>query len=132
MIEDVIDFYLTFDRYQGTSRRVLYYHLEPSISLNQYKVFKDKEIIGFMNWGYLNEVMKMKFLHHGIIDYSNWKCGANLCFADFLCRKNIRDMIKWAKKHFGKELGYDKEVVWLRMEETINKTMRINNNVKRS
>lgn len=132
MIEDVIDFYLTFDRYKDTSRRVLYHHLEPSISLNQYKVFKDKEIIGFMNWGLLNDVMKFKFLHHGIIDYSNWKCGDNLCFADFLCRKNIRDMINWAKNHFWNELGYDKEVVWLRMEETINKTMRISNNVKRS
>lgn len=131
MIEELIDFYRSFDRYKYSSRELIYFHLEPSISLNQYKVFRDKEITGFINWAYLNDVTKFKFLNHGIIDYGNWKCGDNLCFADLVCRKNIRDMIKWAKDYFGKQLGYDKEVVWLRMEETINKTMRINNNVKR-
>ena len=130
MIEDVVDFYLTFDRYKDTSKDVLRFHLEPSISLNQYKIFKDQEIVGFMNWAYLNDITKFKFLNHGIIDYSNWKCGDNLCFADILCRKNIRSMINWAKNYFGKELGYDKEVVWLRMDNNIRKTMRINNNVK--
>lgn len=130
MIEDVVDFYLTFDRYKDTSKDVLRFHLEPSISLNQYKIFKDQEIVGFMNWAYLNDITKFKFVNHGIIDYSNWKCGDNLCFADILCRKNIRSMINWAKNYFGKELGYDKEVVWLRMDNNIRKTMRINNNVK--
>lgn len=130
MVDDIIDFYLSFERYEKSSRRLLAFHLEPSLSLKQYKVFGNNKITGFLNWAYLNDITKMKFLNHGIIDYSNWKCGDNLCFADILCKQNIKDMINWAKDYFGKQLQYDKEVVWLRMDNKINKTMRINNNVK--
>jgi len=36
-------------------------------------------------------------------------------------------MINWAKKHFGTEMQYDKEVVWIRINKDIEKVMRINN-----
>lgn len=127
MINDIIDFFQSFDRYKDTPRNVLNFHLEPSLSLNQYKIFGDNEITGFLNWAYLNDVMKFKFTQFGIIDYGNWKCGDNLCFVHLVCRKDLRDMIKWAKKHFGTDMQYDKEVVWIRLNKDIEKIMRINN-----
>jgi len=131
LIDDIIKFYQSFDEYKQASPQLLHYHLEPSISLNQYKIFGDEEITGFINWAYLNDVMKMKVMHHGIIDYGNWKCGTNLVFGDLLCRKNLRDMIKWAKKYFGSELGYDKEVIWIKTFKN-NRIVRVNKNVKYS
>ena len=108
----------------------LYYHIIPSIQLNQFKIFEDEDgVYGFVNWAYLNDSTKTKLINHGIIDFSNWNSGNNLCFADLLCRKNIRDMINWCKEHFGKQLGYDKEVVWVKTFKR-NRTIRVNNNVK--
>jgi len=127
LIDEVIRFFQSFDRYKDTSTELLNFKLEPSISLNQYKIFGHQEITGFMNWAYLNDVMKLKFINHGIIDYGNWKSGDNLCFVHLLCRKDLRDMINWAKKHFGTEMQYDKEVVWIRINKDIEKVMRINN-----
>ena len=129
LIEEVIDFYKTFDEYKDSLDQEIYQHLEPSFKLNQYKIFRDNQITGFVNWAYLNDLTKTKLINHGIIDYSNWNCGNNLCFADLLCRKNIRDMINWCKEHFGKQLGYDKEVVWVKTFKG-NRTIRVNNNVK--
>ena len=127
MIDEVIRFFQSFDRYKDSSTELLNFNLEPSISLNQYKIFGHQEITGFMNWAYLSDVMKLKFINHGIIDYGNWKSGDNLCFVHLLCRKDLRDMINWAKKHFGTEMQYDKEVVWIRINKDIEKVMRINN-----
>lgn len=127
MIDEVIEFFQSFERYQDKSKELLNFHLEPSFSLNQYKIFKDKEITGFLNWAYLDDVCKFKFVHHGIIDYGNWKSGDNLCFIHLVCRKNLKDMINWAKKHFGTDMQYNKEVVWLRINKDIDKVMRINN-----
>ncbi len=127
MIDEVVKFFQTFDRFKDNSSELLTFNLEPSISLNQYKIFGDQEITGFLNWAYLNNITKDKFINHGIVDYGNWKCGDNLCFIHLVCRKNLRDMIKWAKKHFGTDMQYDKEVVWIRINKDIEKVMRINN-----
>jgi hypothetical protein len=36
-------------------------------------------------------------------------------------------MIKWAKKHFGSDMQYDKQVAWIRINKDITKVMRITN-----
>lgn len=127
MINEVIDFFQSFHKYQDTSKEDLQYHLEPSFAFNQYKIFGDKEITGFLNWAYLNDMMKTKFINFGIIDYGNWRCGDNLCFVHLVCRKDLRDMINWAKKHFWLDMQYDKEVSWIRISKQIDKRMKVNN-----
>lgn len=127
MIDEVINFFQSFNKYKNTSKEDLKFHLEPSFTFNQYKIFGDQEITGFLNWAYLNDLMKFKFLNHGIIDYGNWKCGDNLCFVHLVCRKDLKDMINWAKNHFGTEMQYDKEVVWLRIGDKIDKRMKVYN-----
>lgn len=127
MIDDIIEFFQTFDRYKRNSKELLKYVLEPSLSLEQYKVFGDNKITGFLNWAYLNDAMKFRFTKFGIIDYGNWKCGDNLCFVHLVCSQDLRDIINWAKKHFGTDMQYDKEVSWIRVNEEIKKTMRITN-----
>lgn len=101
--------------------------LEPCIALDQYKTFGQNKLTGFINWAYLSEPMKFKFTKFGIIDNCNWKSGDNLCFVHLVCNSNLRDIINWAKKHFGTDMKYDKEVSWIRINEEIKKTMRITN-----
>ena len=87
MIEEVINFYKTFDEYKDNPDQEIYQHLLPSFQLNQYKIFRKKNIFGFVNWAYLNDSTKTKLINHGIIDFSNWNSGSNLCFADYFVEK---------------------------------------------
>jgi len=121
---EVIEFLKKFKEYYQYSNQDLKHHLHPSFTLNQYKIFKDKEITGFVNWAFLNDITKNKFLHHGVIDYGNWNCGDNLCVANFVCSKNIKDMVNWCKD-FARNIKYDKEIVWVKAFRN-NRIIRVN------
>jgi hemolysin-activating ACP:hemolysin acyltransferase len=121
---EVIEFLKKFKEYQEHSNQDLKEHLQPSFNLNQYKIFKDKEIIGFINWAFLNDIQKTKFINHAIIDQTNWNCGNNLCVANFVCSKNINDMVNWCKD-FARNIKYDKEIVWVKAFRN-NRIIRVN------
>ena len=124
MIE-IINFLKKFKEYQEYSEENLKAHIQPSYELNQYKVFKDDEITGFVNWAFLNEIQKTKFINHAIIDQTNWKCGDNLCLANFVSSKNILDMVNWCKRYFFKELKYD-NAIWIKAFRN-NRVMKVSN-----
>jgi len=126
---ELISFFKKFEQYKNYTDQNIQDHLKASLQLNQYKIFKDTEIIGFVNWAFLNDICKEKFVHHAIIDETNWNCGNNLCFANFVCSKNIRDMINWCKEYFGKELKYD-NAVWIKAFKN-NRIMRVKNKWQR-
>lgn len=123
MIE-IINFLKKFKEYQEYSEENLKAHIQPSYELNQYKIFKDDKITGFLNWAFLNEAQKTKFINHAIIDQTNWNCGDNLCVANFVCSKNIKDMVNWCKD-FAKNIKYDKEIVWVKAFRN-NRIIRVN------
>lgn len=127
MINNIIKFFKSFNRYENNTEEEILNYINPSIELNQYKIFKDKEITGFLSWAFLDDKCKNKFVNHGIITATAWNSGDNLCFVHLVCKKNIKNIINWAKKHFGTDMKYNKEVVWLRISDDINKIMRINN-----
>tara|TARA_Y100001973_G_scaffold84181_1_gene125065 strand:+ start:695 stop:1084 length:390 start_codon:yes stop_codon:yes gene_type:complete len=129
LIEELILFLRKFKQYQEYPTNILKEHLKPSLELNQFKIFFDEEIYGFINWAYLNETQKQKFLYHAIIDVSNWNCGNNLCFANFASSKNIKEMINWCKEYFGKHLKYD-NAVWVKAYKN-NRIMRVSNKWQR-
>jgi len=124
LIDEVIDFFQLFKEYKHYTKDEIHYHLKPSFSLNQYKIFKDDKIYGFVNWAFLNEVQKTKFMNHAIIDQTNWNCGNNLCVANFVCSKNIKDMVNWCKD-FARNIKYDKEIVWVKAFRN-NRIIKVN------
>lgn len=131
LIEELLPFFKKFIPYQKYTDDEIIDHIRPSYNLNQYKLFSDQEeIIGFVNWAWLNEECKIKFINHAIIDPSNWKSGENLCFANFVCSKNIYNMINWCKEHFARKLNYDKEVIWVKAYRN-NRVMRVTNKWQR-
>lgn len=129
MIDEIVSFCKNFKQYEEYPNDLIKDHLKPSIQLNQFKVFYDGQIYGFINWAFLNDIQKNKFINHAIIDQSNWKCGDNLCIANFVSSKNIREMVNWCKSYFGGELKYD-NAIWIKAFRN-NKVMRISNKWQR-
>ena len=54
-INKIINLYYLFPKYKNNTYQELFYHILPSLKLNQYKLFEDKDgVFGFVNWAYLN------------------------------------------------------------------------------
>jgi len=129
LIEEIIAFCHKFKQYQEYPKELLSEHIKPSIELNQFKIFYDTEIYGFINWAFLNDIQKNKFINHAMIDQTNWKCGNNLCFANFVSSKNVRYMVNWCKDYFGGELKYD-NAIWIKAFRN-NRIMKVSNKWQR-
>ena len=115
-MEEVINFYKSFNRYKNNTYEELQQHIEQSINLNQYKIFKDETIYGFVNWAYVDKKTENNFLKTGILD--NFNCGDLMIHIDFLANKNIRKIYKWSKNNLAKIIGLGNSTNWIRLNET--------------
>ena len=57
-IDEIIFFYKSFNKYKNYNYNELYNFLYPSYQFKQFKIFKNKEIYGFVNWAFVNENAK--------------------------------------------------------------------------
>jgi len=114
--DEIINFYKLFNRYKNNTYEELYYHIEQSINFNQYKIFKDKEIYGFVNWAMVNKKTEDYFLKTG--EVLDWHCGDLMIHIDFLANKNIRKIYKWSKNNLAKIIGLGNSTNWIRLNET--------------
>ena len=114
--DEIINFYKSFNRYKNNTYEELYYHIEQSINFNQYKIFKDKEIYGFVNWAMVNKKTEDYFLKTG--EVLDWHCGDLMIHVDFLANKNIRKIYKWSKNNLAKIIGLGNSTNWIRLNET--------------
>ena len=65
---DVIDFYLQFDRFNHLTYVDLWQHIHPSIKNEQFKVFQTNgEIWGFANWAFMSNDVLKRFISTGKI-----------------------------------------------------------------
>jgi len=121
-MEEVINFYKSFNRYKNNTYEELKQHIEPSINLNQYKIFKDENIYGFVNWAYVDQQTENNFLKTGIID--NFNCGDIMLHIDFIATKNVRKIMSWLKNNSANTLGLNKVIHWARLNHN-NKVRKI-------
>ena len=121
-MEEIINFYQSFNRYKNNTYEELQQHIEPSIKLNQYKVFKDETIYAFVNWAYVDQETEDNFLKTGIID--NFNCGNIMLHIDFIATKNIRKIMSWLKNNATKIHGANKKFKWIRLNNN-NKVKKI-------
>ena len=120
--DNVISLYHNFNKYKKNTYSELYYHILPSINLNQYKIFKDKGVYGFTNWAFVNQQTENNFLNTGRID--NWNCGDIMLHIDFIATKNVKEIMSWLKNHSAKVLGLNKKIHWVRLDND-NKVRKI-------
>ena len=126
MINEIIKFYQSFNRYKDNTQEEIYQHLIQCVNNNQYKLFKDNGIYGFANWAFVNKQTEEYFLKTGIIE--NWNCGNIMLHIDFIATKNIRQIMSWLKNNSAKTLGLNKTIHWARLDNDnkIRKIMKQN------
>jgi len=126
-MQDVINLFNKFDRYKG---KQLNNYLEPSIKLNQYKKFYDNnELVGFVNWAYIHDLVEKRFKQTGKIKSNEWNSGSNLWLIEIVSVKNTFKMMRWVYNYFRKQLKVDHSINWLRVDSDI---YRVGQKFKRS
>ena len=126
-MQDVINLFNNFDRYKG---KQLNNYLEPSIKLNQYKKFYDNnELVGFVNWAYIHDLVEKRFKQTGKIKSNEWNSGNNLWLIEIVSVKNTFKMMRWVYHYFRKQLKVDHSINWLRVDSDI---YRVGQKFKRS
>ena len=99
--DEIINLYYKHDKYKKYTYPELYYHILPSINLNQYKIFKDdKGVFGFVNWAFLNDANQDSYSKEGKIYKSEWKSGVNLWLYDIIIIRKSKEVMSWVYNYF--------------------------------
>ncbi len=115
VIDDVIDFYTKFDRYNHLTYVDLYQHISPSIRNDQHKIFQTNgEIWGFANWAYVSPSVLEKFCRRGILHTLDWNSGIQPLYVDFVASRNANYVMKWLKNYTVTSYGVNAPLYWAR------------------
>ena len=129
---EVISLYYNFDKYKKNTYPELYYHILPSINLNQYKIFKDdKGIFGFVNWAYLNKDVEKAYVTSSKIYKNEWKSGVNLWLYDIVILRKSNEVMSWVYNYFKKLLKTNESISWLRLNKQ-DQVYRVSKKYKRN
>ena len=129
--DEVINLYYNFDKYKKNTYPELYYHILPSINLNQYKIFKDdKGIFGFVNWAYLNKDVEKAYVTSSKIYKNEWKSGVNLWLYDIVILRKSNEVMSWVYNYFKKLLKTNESISWLRLNKQ-DQVYRVSKKYKR-
>ncbi len=129
--DEVINLYYHFDKYKKNTYPELYYHILPSINLNQYKIFKDeKGIFGFVNWAYLNKDVEKAYITSSKIYKNEWKSGVNLWLYDIVILRKSNEVMSWVYNYFKKLLKTNESISWLRLNKQ-DQVYRVSKKYKR-
>tara|TARA_B100000900_G_scaffold400579_1_gene404377 strand:+ start:107 stop:520 length:414 start_codon:yes stop_codon:yes gene_type:complete len=129
--DEIINLYYKFDKYKKNTYPELYYHILPSINLNQYKVFKDEQgIFGFVNWAYLSEQIEKDYIRTSKIYKSEWKSGDYLWLYDIVIIRKSKEVMSWVYNYFKKLLKTNESISWLRLDKN-EKVYRVAKKYKR-
>ena len=128
---EVIGLYYNFDKYKKNTYDELYFHILPSINLNQYKIFKDEQgIYGFVNWAYLSKEIENDYIRTGKIYEDEWKSGNFLWLYDIIIIRNSKKVMSWVYNYFKKLLKINESISWLRIDEN-NQIYRVGKKIKK-
>lgn len=113
-MEEIINLYKSFNKYQNNTYEELQQHIEPSIKLNQYKIFKqNNKVISFSNWAFLNKASENQFLKTKEFENYMWNSGNIVWINDVLSLGKGTEMANWLRKKF-------KKFMWLRSDNNWN------------
>ena len=128
---EIINLYYKHDKYKKFTYPELYYHILPSINLNQYKIFKDdKGVFGFVNWAFINDANQDSYTKEGKIYKSEWKSGVNLWLYDIIIIRKSKEVMSWVYNYFKKFLKINESISWLRLDKN-EKVYRVSKKYKR-
>ena len=130
-INKIINLYYLFPKYKNNTYQELFYHILPSLKLNQYKLFEDKDgVFGFVNWAYLNNEIEKEYIKNSKIYKNEWKSGVNLWLYDIVIIRKSKEVMSWVYNYFKKLLKTNESISWLRLDED-DKVYRVAKKYKR-
>ena len=130
-INKIINLYYLFPKYQNNTYQELFYHILPSLKLNQYKLFEDKDgVFGFVNWAYLNKDIEKEYIKNSKIYKNEWKSGVNIWLYDIVIIRKSKEVMSWVYNYFKKLLKINESISWLRLDEN-DKVYRVAKKFKR-
>ena len=130
-ILDTIKLYKEYDVYKNLSKNDIAQHLIPSISLNQYKVFRYDNTgvaYGFTNWAFLNKEVENKFKQTGELNKFDWDSGKNCWHIDTISTafNKLKDIYKWTINNLSTHLKDEQYINWIRLNKQGTQVKRIN------
>ena len=130
-ILDTIKLYKEYNVYKNLSKNDIAQHLIPSISLNQYKVFRYDNTgvaYGFTNWAFLNREVENNFKQTGELNKFDWDSGKNCWHIDTISTayNKLKDIYKWTINNLSNHLKDEQYINWIRLNNTGDKVKRIN------
>ena len=130
-ILDTIKLYKEYDVYKNLSKNDIAQHLIPSISLNQYKVFRYDNTgvaYGFTNWAFLNKEVENKFKQTGELNKFDWDSGKNCWHIDTISTEfnKLKDIYKWTINNLSTHLKDEQYINWIRLNKQGTQVKRIN------
>jgi len=129
--DNIIKLYYNFDKYKKNTYPELYYHILPSINLNQYKIFEDEQgIYGFVNWAYLSKEIEKDYIRTCKIYKNEWKSGNYLWLYDIVIIRKSKEVMSWVYNYFKKLLKTNESISWLRLDKD-DKVYRVAKKFKR-
>ena len=130
-IIDVIRLYREFPRYNYLSDRDIAISIIPSLSLNQYNIFRypsTNVAYAFTNWAFLSPDVEKRFLQTGILENLDWDSG-DICWhieTVNTAQDKIKEIYKYTAKRLTKDIGEDKIINWIRTNKSGTAIKRIN------
>jgi len=130
-IIDVIRLYREFPKYNYLSDREIAIAIIPSLSLNQYNIFRyptTNVAYAFTNWAFLSKVVEERFLKKGVLENLDWDSG-DICWhieTVNTAQDKIKEIYKYTAKRLTKDIGEDKIINWIRTNKSGIAIKRIN------
>ena len=119
-MQDIVNLFRTYNKYDSMTDNQLRLYLMPSISLGQCKKFYDGDkLVGFMNWAYIHNLTEQRFKKTGKIMATEWKSGNNLWIVEIVSIKNTFKMMREIYKFFKEKMNINQSISWLRTSENI-------------
>lgn len=114
-ITPVIKLYKNFDIYQDFTNLEIFHHILQSVNVNQYKIFrKNKEVIGFCSWAFLNKDEEKHMVETSHIREGKWNSGNIIWQMDIVAKEDAKEIALETRKHITNLVGLNKTVKWKR------------------
>ena len=130
-IIDVIRLYREFPKYNYLSDRDIARAIIPSLSLNQYNIFRYPTTgiaYAFTNWAFLNKIAEERFLKTGVLENLDWDSG-DICWhieTVNTAPNKIKQIYQYTANRLAEDIGEDKYCHWIRMNKSGRGIKRVN------
>lgn len=130
-IIDIIRLYREFPKYNYFSDRDIVKTIIPSLSLNQYNIFRYPSTgvaYAFTNWAFLSPDVEDSFLKTGVLENLDWNSGSACWHIETVntTQNKIKEIYKLSVEKISKKLNDDDYINWIRVDIENKKIKRIN------